>query len=376
MADTSTITETTAPAPSPSATSTATADSGKTPTVGSRDLPRSDLAAEIAKQFDAAAAKVKANAPTDAAAPARGPDGKFLPKAEQQNTQAATPVETQAAKPVVAPRDAEATGREERALTALRRAKVPKSILDGLDHDTRIQWGSDLAEEQKRTDKLLRDPTARAETRQDPKAGTPAQADPASGTPQVTADLSALSIKLAESLALDEAGQKQLEAYGAALRAPLLQEVQAVKAGAAEAQQSADAVMEMVAQMLARNSRATLKDEIPELGDPAIWSRVTERMERLFDSGGYEDIEDPQERMTECLRDASAIECRDSIQERAREATINRNGRRAASQPDINTRRSDTGGGVGDTPFDYAWALLSKKMPAREVQALVDQRFR
>lgn len=340
-------------------------------------MPRSDLAAQIEKTYEASK---KTAPPAEPAAPARGPDGKFAPKA-QENTQAETPVVPAAEKPPEAIRDAEATAREERALTALRRAKVPKSLLDGMDHDTRIQWGSDLAAEQSKTDKMLRSRGADSETRPDPKAGTPAQADPAQGTPQVAADLSAISAKFADSMALDEDGRQLLEQYGAALRAPLVQQITATNAAIESNRQAAAQTDEMMSAYIAGQVLAGLTNEIPELADKAIARDVRTRMDRLLKpdkhgSTAYDHIEDPMERITEAARDAAAIECRDAIRERAKDATINRNERRGASQPDVSVKRADAGD-VGDTPYDYAFALLSKgTKTAREVQQLVDQRFR
>ena len=375
--DSNTITAPTERDLSSAATSTATAsaNSAQTPKWGQEKTGPSALAAELSRAYDDIQAKKSAEA-----APTRGSDGKFVKAAApQQNTQAAKPVETPAEKPVVATKDPEATAREERALTALRRAKVPKSVLDGLDYDTRLQWGTDLAEGQSKTDTLLRTKGA-AETRTEPDKGTPAKADPEAALPPVAADLNAATAKLAESLAFDDAGQKQIEAFAKAVQAPLIQHNAQISQALQAAHAHVETLERYVSDMAAEGARSKLVSEIPELADKAIWGAVKARMDRLSKPAkdgttAYDHIEDTTDRILECARDAAALECRTSIQERAREACINRGERRNASQPDPMDRRAKAAADVGDTPVDYAWALLASGKSGKEAQQLVNQRF-
>src|SRR6185436_3991278 len=54
--------------------------------------------------------------------------------------------------------DADATAEADaKALTALRRAKVPKAVIEGLSVEDRRQWGSELAEIQANTDRITKE---------------------------------------------------------------------------------------------------------------------------------------------------------------------------------------------------------------------------
>jgi hypothetical protein len=65
----------------------------------------------------------------------RAPDGKFEKSAETKSK--------------------EQVAKEERALNALRRAKVSATILDKLSDEDRIQMGHDLAEQQAKVDRMF-----------------------------------------------------------------------------------------------------------------------------------------------------------------------------------------------------------------------------
>lgn len=172
--------------------------------------------------------------------------GKFLPKGESPGTP------TEPAKEPVAPTpQADAASVETtadpamgKALTALRRAQTPQSVIDKLTDAERLDWGQRLAKQQADTDRLYRskgkDPA--------PKSDAPAQAADAkeseSGTPEPDGD-----------------GQEQV----------------------------IDPVAALMRDILATQARSQLAGEFPQLNDPKVWEKVRAKAQELFDTDAYDD---------------------------------------------------------------------------------------
>jgi len=201
---------------------------------------------------------------------ARGDDGKFV--GLQTKEQSEKPV----AAPSEEPKPEDVTART-RALTALRRAKVPQSVLDSLGDEALREWGIGLAEDQAKVDRLLR-----SKGKPVPETPTDPKADKASGTPEFGADLEGLGYS-----------KEEQQAFSAPIQELLAQ----------NAQQAA-----VVRDMLANSARTELSGEYPELKDPDVWRSVRAKaIELLEPDGAYEEHEDMLSGAQAVIRDAIRI---------------------------------------------------------------------
>lgn len=182
-------------------------------------------------------------------APERAADGKFAPKEQPSEpvapvAEASTPAETTAP---TAPDPAQV-----KALTALRRAKVPASVLAGLDDETRLSWGTELAKSQADVDRMLRT-----------KSKDPTPNDEGPG-------------------AVDDDGEVDPEA-----KAPGQPE-----SDETVEDQEPDPAAVILRDMIAMQARAQLAGEFPELSKPETWAVVRAKAVELFESGDYDEVSD------------------------------------------------------------------------------------
>lgn len=193
--------------------------------------------------------------------PPRGEDGKFAPAdpvaalratatEPSQEPVASESQESEPKKPTVDPDMG-------KALTALRRAKIPQSALDKLTDDERLQWGRELSKVQADTDRLLRSKTAKDP---DPAKGPAKAADPKAGEPGSPDE--------------GEDGGQEFD------RAPA-----------------------MMRDFLAAQARTTLRDEFPVLADDKAWAEIRAKGIEMFEAGDY-DGDDWAEVAVTILRDA------------------------------------------------------------------------
>lgn len=173
--------------------------------------------------------------------------GKFLPKGEAPATTTESP-EKPVASAVKEPESAKETTANPdngKALTALRRAKAPQSVIDlFVSGDKAIhEWAATLQKQQAETDRLYRS-----------KGKDPA---PEAGAPAKAADATAAEDGSPES----EDGQEQ---------AP-------------------DPVALQMRDILATQARTQLAGEFPQLNDPKVWAEVRAQALELFESGAYDD---------------------------------------------------------------------------------------
>lgn len=174
--------------------------------------------------------------------------GKFLPKGESPATVNASPQEPVA--PVVKEDESaqETTAAPEmgKALTALRRARTPQSVIDKLTDSERLEWGTSLAKQQADTDRLYRS-----------KGKDPATAEGASAR--------------AADATSGEAGSPTPDA---------------------EAEQGIDPVFAQMRDILAEQARSRLAAQMPQLNDPKVWADVYAKSKELMESGAYDELSD------------------------------------------------------------------------------------
>ena len=190
--------------------------------------------------------------------------GKFLPKGETPATTTEPEGEPVAATPQAEAAVVETTADPAmgKALTALRRAQTPQSVIDKLTDAERLEWGQRLSKQQADTDRLYRskgkDPA--------PKSDAPAQAADA---------------KEAEDGTPEPDGQEE---------------------------QASDPMAGQMLSILASQARTQLAGEFPQLNDPKVWAEIREQaMERFTSTDAYDNLsEDWSETAAAVIRDTLA----------------------------------------------------------------------
>lgn len=193
---------------------------------------------------------------------------------------------------------------KEKALTALRRAKVPKGVIDGMKPKDWTSWGLELAEIQSNTDRLTK------EHRELKKQAEDRAKEPKQETRTETATAETVSTDLAAAVkAFDDAGPE----FGKALRDALTIQSKIADAKLGERdkliKELSDTINSIRLDGLAAAARTELRDRFPQLRTKDGFQRAMARAERFAaDKEAYEKFTDPLERMTEVLTDACHAE--------------------------------------------------------------------
>lgn len=300
--------------------------------------------AALAKTKEAATKKEQSSAQT------RNEEGKFV-KSKQAEEPKETTAKAEAAEssesdddrePEVDGTDAKA---QERALTALRRAKVPKDILEGLPDEVKLKWGRQLAKVQAETDRMAQEFAALK------KGSSEKQVEPKQDNQRTDSERATKQAKAAEQpeQAYIRQAAKQLadtfmlgdeaeEAFASALQnatKPLSERYQ-------QMEQQVQIAAGLSTQMLLANARTTLAADYPELREKETFGNVIATMQRMAESGAYADIDDLQERTESAMRDAAQVVLRDAIQNRVKAQRIQTDQKRNAGQASPPKRSGST----------------------------------
>jgi hypothetical protein len=300
--------------------------------------------AALAKTKEAATKKEQSSAQT------RNEDGKFV-KSKQAEEPKETTAKAEAAEssesdddrePEVDGTDAKA---QERALTALRRAKVPKDILEGLPDEVKLKWGRQLAKVQSETDRMAQEFAALK------KGSSEKQVEPKQDNQRTDSERATKQAKAAEQpeQAYIRQAAKQLadtfmlgdeaeEAFASALQSatkPLSERYQ-------QMEQQVQIAAGLSTQMLLANARTQLAADYPELREKETFGNVIATMQRMAESGAYADIDDLQERTESAMRDAAQVVLRDAIQNRVKAQRIQTDQKRNAGQASVPKRSGST----------------------------------
>jgi Arc/MetJ-type ribon-helix-helix transcriptional regulator len=224
------------------------------------------------------------------------------------------------------------TAELEKALTALRRDKVPKATLEGMDDAAILEWGSQRASEQAKVDQAYADLAKSKETVEgDPGAST--EPDSAGDIPADEGGPSEDTLGALQTIVDSFGGDKEagdaIAAYHtAAVRdavAPLQAENDSLKAGVG---QLTEAVKTLMFDGAANDSE--FRERYPELRKADIRGKVAEKTDALIKTGEYDS-------MAEAVGDAARLILGDGITpkvraERARVEKMKSNGPPADSQ--------------------------------------------
>ena len=294
---------------------------------------------ESTKETALAKAKEAAQTKEQSSKPERGEDGKFVkPKSapEPKLVQAEDAESDDDTGPEVDGSDAKA---QERALTALRRAKVPKDILEGLPEEVKLKWGRQLHKMQSETDRMAQEfatlKKGSKQEKQEPKPDN--QPDSQRATQQAQAEqpeqayIRQAAKQLADTFML---GDEAESAFASALQ-------QATKP-LSERYQQLERQLQMATgistQMLLNSARNSLSQDYPELREMEVFGQVTQAMQRLAESGVYADIADLGERTETAMRDAAQLVLREQIAARNKAHRFNTDQKRNAGQSSIPKR--------------------------------------
>lgn len=250
----------------------------------------------------------------------RTPDGKFEKSAETKSK--------------------EQVAKEERALNALRRAKVSATILDKLSDEDRIQMGHDLAEQQAKVDRMFSEKGKESRGKEPEKGQPKADSD----------DLKKSGAALAESLAVDEDALEGLDARTRAIVEPIVKQSTA----------QVDAIADQMASIALDTVLSRLGSEFPEIGDAKIRAEVVETAHRLADSDDSDEA-DVMASVERIARDAIWRVCRDSIRARRSEAEKADTKAKAAGSPAVSARHGDGSIAVGGSTLDKLTAYKRLK---------------
>jgi hypothetical protein len=299
--------------------------------------------AALAKTKEAATKKEQSSAQT------RNEDGKFVKKQAEEPEETTAKAEASESSESDDDREPEVDGTDakaqERALTALRRAKVPKDILEGLPDEVKLKWGRQLAKVQAETDRMAQEFAAL-------KKGSPEkQVEPKPDNQRTDSERATKQAKAAEQpeQAYIRQAAKQLadtfmlgdeaeEAFASALQSatkPLSERYQ-------QMEQQVQIAAGLSTQMLLANARTTLAADYPELREKETFGNVIATMQRMAESGAYADIDDLQERTESAMRDAAQVVLRDAIQNRVKAQRIQTDQKRNAGQASVPKRSGST----------------------------------
>jgi|688.fasta_scaffold172158_3 hypothetical protein len=230
----------------------------------------------------------------------------LVPAAEPAPAVEEAPVETPAEEaPVEAPAQEEEKKTEtptlsseeknafERARTALRRDGVPVNVIDSLDRDKLLRWGSGRAKAQSDADDAYRQLGELRKERETwaAKATEPTKESADSEPAEQPLDLDSLGKTLSDELGSQEvAGRvtsvlKSLESRAAA-------KASALESRLKEQVEINQRLSASVLRIEMDGARQRLGERFPELRDEKDFAKVTEKMMKLAPSGAYDNVSD------------------------------------------------------------------------------------
>jgi len=250
------------------------------------------------ESFDALREAVGAPKMSDDAALAKlesAPDGEDemeAPLAKDPPRVKAEEVETKA-EPA---EDVDATPEEEAnyedALRALRRAKTPSAVVQGLSREEVVAWGSQLAKIQRDADGKITELQQLRSKGTETDAPEKPESEPTEATTR--ADLTAVHTKLSEVLGLDDEGGEVLREGLEALVSPLI--------GRLDAREQRDSRRDAILmQLVLKETAAELTDRFPQLATREGLKRVERRVQANLASGVHDN-------MLSALEDAAKAE--------------------------------------------------------------------
>ena len=203
----------------------------------------------------------------------------------------------------------------EAAIRALRRAKTPQSVIDGLDDDALLKWGQQLAQIQSDVDKKLSAKTA-SEPEEDESAPQEAADTPAPAQADAAADF---DWDTALAPLKDTFGDRDAEAVAAP-----------IKAAYGQLAQQNLMLSNAIQELLVRDQFRQLTDAYPQLADPAQQQAVKDKA-RSLNHGEYQSLDD-------LIRDAARLALGDPRNaDQERRSSVSR--KRSASQTRTTNRK-------------------------------------
>lgn len=193
-----------------------------------------------------------------------------------------------------APESDEEKSAYEKARTALRRDKVPVSVLDGMDRKALVEWGLSRVKAQGDADNAFRElgELKRAKEADSARAESTAKTEPVVEQPKIP-DAKAKALR--EQFG-DEAGDAVVQLLTESLasqRAEFQREIASLR-------ESFAPVADTAVRLEIQQARKKLAGEFPQLEDEGEFKFVADKMQKLVPSGAYEGIED-------LMREASLI---------------------------------------------------------------------
>ena len=206
-----------------------------------------------------------------------------------------------------------------RAISALRRDGLPKSLISTMTDEQILEVGSKRAKVQGDTDEAFRQ-LSELKNLSEPDAEESGAESP---------DVAAPAAKPAFAN-LDEALTGFTDIFGdeaaGALRAPLEAAITPVTQQLEQGRNQLGSLMQTVEDLMVTSARANLSEKFPGLGQDTAFADVRTRMKTLVKSGGYNDMET-------LMSDASRIEFSDESAEAIRASRISRDRHRSNGQP-------------------------------------------
>lgn len=253
------------------------------------------------------------------------------------------PAETKEEKPPeLAPERKEA---HEKAIMAIRRAKIPEKVWSSLDAESVIEMGSGLAEMQAGSDKLSQELGEFRKAAASKESSVEAKPAPAKEQP---------SLDFGESL---NRFSEDFPEHAEGLKLALAKAVEAAQSRAQQAMEDKlsslglDRMGRDLTNLLMKEARDELRDRFPQLADRERSKAVVPIMERLAKTGDYENI-------VSLMADASAIAFADDLRTLSKsQVSMQDHKSRDKGQPTVNgkTKASD-----GPSLYDRRMAKLAE----------------
>lgn len=193
------------------------------------------------------------------------------------------------------------TDAHERALTALRRANVPKKVIESLSKEDAIEMATPIAKAQAFTDNLVRENSELKKPKTNETA--PEKTETALAVPPV--DLKRLVAPIVEAYG-EEAGDAVVAVANEATK-PLLAELSASKAALGN-------VSGLVEALLLDSAQQRLGERFPMLKDAANFAKAVEKAKTLIATGHYSSPSDPISGFMSAMTDATRLLFSDVIE--------------------------------------------------------------
>lgn len=207
----------------------------------------------------------------------------------------------------------------EKAITSLRRGKVPQTVLKKMSNREIIAMSKDMTERQAEVDNAFRELGELRKSKQQAESRKESQAEPANNpSDDLDKELDAL-FDPETGKALKSVTQRAIETHTKALKEEL------------------SSMSNLVERLLTKEIRGDLRESFPDVDDASKWAKVQEKASTLAKTGDYAGSEDP---MRAVFEDAARLVLKPKASDESKTDTSSR--AKSNGQPATKSRQVPT----------------------------------